>query len=187
MALWVRVRRTVDAIGSVASLLLIAGLPAFWIRSYLVSDSFRHVSADARGNIQVASFVASNRGCLNIQFNFWRFTHAFAIRDSGWRYDKGPTWPHPDLKAHPRTRVLFDTAGIQASSNWDPSLGRTRRTYWLRLPYWLLSLILLPLSIRHVARSVRQYHRLQSGHCARCGYDLRFSTERCPECGTANR
>ena len=34
-------------------------------------------------------------------------------------------------------------------------------------------------------RQRQQRVRIRKGQCAQCGYDLRASTERCPECGTA--
>ena len=55
------------------------------------------------------------------------------------------------------------------------------------LPYWFLLLLFapgaLPLIHRLRARH-RRARRLRLNHCLSCGYDLRASADRCPECGT---
>ena len=38
--------------------------------------------------------------------------------------------------------------------------------------------------IPEYCREAAQLRRLRNGLCLRCGYDLRGSSERCPECGT---
>jgi hypothetical protein len=56
----------------------------------------------------------------------------------------------------------------------------------LIFPYWaLLPLVTVPLvlAIRWELRARRRAWRLRSGLCPDCGYDLRASPERCPECG----
>jgi hypothetical protein len=58
----------------------------------------------------------------------------------------------------------------------DPRVGLT-------FPHWALTLILgaLPVSF---ALAVARRARHSMNRCARCGYDLRATPNRCPECGT---
>jgi hypothetical protein len=58
------------------------------------------------------------------------------------------------------------------------------RRWNLVLPWWLLAGTLLVLPIAWYARRRRDRRRARTGACAVCGYDLRATPERCPECGT---
>jgi hypothetical protein len=51
------------------------------------------------------------------------------------------------------------------------------------VPNWFAVLLfaIAPARVWHVRRRVAQ--RARTGHCVACGYDLRASPERCPECG----
>ena len=60
--------------------------------------------------------------------------------------------------------------------------------YQLKVPHWFASLVLAgPAAyclFRRYKNGLRQT-RIREGLCANCGYDLRASKDRCPECGTA--
>jgi hypothetical protein len=60
-------------------------------------------------------------------------------------------------------------------------------SFRIHLAYWILATALLPLSKRDGVRWVgwRSRRRRDAGFCPRCGYDLRATPDRCPECGTA--
>jgi hypothetical protein len=53
------------------------------------------------------------------------------------------------------------------------------------IPFWWIALA----SAVYPAIALRRRYVLErraiTGHCLACGYDLRASTDRCPECGTA--
>ncbi|MBC8108059.1 MAG: hypothetical protein H7Z14_15845 [Anaerolineae bacterium] len=97
----------------------------------------------------------------------------------------------PRLHWHTKTysnRVTFDTPagpwhGFELITNvTNGSMARgTEHTIWF--PYWALAVPLaIPLVVAGYRRS-RITTRHESRLCLSCGYDLRASKDRCPECG----
>ena len=84
------------------------------------------------------------------------------------------------------------TANIRHGFLWMNLNGGTLSTPMARVqltcraagaPMWILGVpLLVPLAILSI-RNRRSVRRRQAGLCLRCGYDLRASPDRCPECG----
>ena len=58
---------------------------------------------------------------------------------------------------------------------------------WI-IPYWAMVIptgIAIAIQVRRAIIRHRERRRTKRGQCVTCGYDLRASKERCPECGTA--
>lgn len=54
--------------------------------------------------------------------------------------------------------------------------------YWA-VPYWAVLAAALPLPLWRLRKWHRRRRRMRTGLCPRCGYDLRATPGRCPECG----
>lgn len=52
------------------------------------------------------------------------------------------------------------------------------------IPYWAAIAVWTPVIVGLLWRRYRAFHAIPPGHCRTCGYDLRATPERCPECGT---
>lgn len=92
------------------------------------------------------------------------------------------SWPRLDAVS----RVMSET-----ESQGEDGRGGTYMADWLHgvrlwIPFWLLASLaaVLPILWMKAIWSDRRFGRVHLGLCSRCGYDLRASKDRCPECGT---
>jgi hypothetical protein len=63
------------------------------------------------------------------------------------------------------------------------SAGLRSRVDRIQLPYWPLVILFALIPLVRAARRLKRWLRLRPGCCSVCGYDLRATPDRCPECG----
>ena len=61
----------------------------------------------------------------------------------------------------------------------------SRRYTAYAVPYWAPLAVAIVPAVLAVTRFVRRWSRARRGRCPGCGYDLRMTADRCPECGEA--
>ena len=108
-----------------------------------------------------------------------------APTSNGVNYHHSGIDPVPEFQPD-RTKLGF--AYVSRVSGWrERGTNRrvTRTTQQLSFPAWLPAFLTAILPIRWLATPIRQRRLRKRGFCPSCGYDLRASTDRCPECGIA--
>ena len=83
-------------------------------------------------------------------------------------------------------RVLSNHGGLGLQRFDPPGADGTMVVYpsILSIPYPVVALLLLVVpAVRVVARRRVASNRRRAGQCENCGYDLRATSGRCPECG----
>ena len=95
-----------------------------------------------------------------------------------WLNDGHPPPHHYMAKLDPPGLSFFRRDGQLISSGKS---GVAVVGFPLLLPLIVIALLLAPTAISFLGARFGKSH--QMGLCAKCGYDLRGSKERCPECG----
>ena len=99
-----------------------------------------------------------------------------------WIVEECPEYPQRPPRA--AQQVLLHRGGFQIVTEQAGNLISFRRTTYVTVPLWFVTLLFAAPATAIVQREWRHRTLPGPGHCVRCGYDLRASVGRCPECGT---
>lgn len=147
---------------TVSMLLCIATIP-LWVRSYRRTDSLMVLSRPQGSH----SFISSWGRLIYGRDQRLRLSSAAARwRGSSSRGAQPPAPPSPEDFA-----IVGFWYGHRSSAG----------VWAFAVPYWFLAALLSTPTVCAVYRSMRRRHPY--GHCQMCGYDLRSTRARCPECG----
>ena len=174
-------RRLFTALSALSVLLCVA-VCVLWVRSYWVGEAVYREGPSQR------LAVLSSRG----QCSAFRTTYPASAANgpTRWKYSDRGMWAEvtrrPGLyRADPAVRCYGPIAGF---GMFDKPAGPTSNfaaTREVFLPYWSLVLLTAAGPAAWYARRRRRLRSRSLGLCPACGYDLRATPERCPECGRA--
>jgi hypothetical protein len=162
------------------SMLLLAATLAIWSRSYLVRDE---ICWQRRSVQQLYSSDYGRIGYSTFQFA----PDNGGDRDWTWfRIAPGRTVPVGRYEPNELIGIGWDVSGTMPYRDGAKLYSVTAREWWI--PYRLIAALtaLLPAlwAKDHLLLQLRRRRWTRHGLCERCGYDLRASKDKCPECGT---
>ena len=162
-----RLRRRLLNLLTGLSLLLCVAACALWVRSYFVGDAWDWGTRTGRAGVD------SCRGSLSVG-RVEVPPAALATIPRGHLFISKPA----SQAASQRLKPAWSFAGFALA---HVSIGGMRATE-LHVPYWIVVLAAGVLPAVYLRRRFRVPPSTST--CRRCGYDLRATPQRCPECGT---
>ena len=168
---------------TVLSLLLCVAAVALWVRSHAVEDQIMWRRVDG------ARWVVTSPGDLVVGWELLNWS-GWPTDSYGLRYERGT--PVPAVEHVVRMLVLNVGPGDHFGQWQRMGFG----WYWWRpasgagnfarivVPLWAVVAATGALPAWRAIGTLARRRRPRPGLCATCGYDLRATPSRCPECGT---
>jgi hypothetical protein len=193
------VRRRLLNLLMVLSLLMFVATCVLWVRSFIRSDMAGWITFEGGhydGHV-CESWASSNVGevVLSRRHRWFHYTDGPPAQYSPWPL----SWfTHPadetlkvrhSATARPPHGVYFAgfSAGRYESNNSSAGGWARERQTVVSVPHWFLAAVLLAPAAKRAtdaARAARRRRLASLRRCGRCGYDLRATPKRCPECGS---
>jgi hypothetical protein len=170
----------------VAALSLVLSLATcvFWVRGYRYAESFFYNAFHVSDIHEKHYFVTSVRGTAAIGYGqVTYFTLQFATNDAR-RWAGFHCWSIPSAQRITLDYSLLHQMGFACFHLQGNTLQATNSSNTVTLPDWFIALLFLILPSMAIVRIFRRRILARQGHCAICGYDMRATPDRCPECGT---
>jgi hypothetical protein len=174
------VRRRLFTFCSAVSLLLCVAVCVLWVRSYFIADSWTVTRTHADGT----DFGAAHHGAWSERGGF-----TWSVVRRGMPAEWGAQVARE--MATPLTHRAHDVNSV-VHFYWEPPVlgfrcfrrdDGQRLIRQITLPYFAMVLATVPLPALFLRTTLRRRSRDRAGLCRQCGYDLRASPDRCPECG----
>ncbi|HEY8667494.1 MAG TPA: hypothetical protein VIL86_12565 [Tepidisphaeraceae bacterium] len=193
-------RKLFNLLAAVSLVLLacvvVAGVRSFWVADELIYLTFSR-SGEASGHM-TGTDIRLGRGAINLAFDCatasspeqvgWlsKFIKPLGFSHRIWSH-KGPVpSPHapPSVLGRAAEWLGFELAHVtEIHSEASPAFSRADH-FGVVLPAWFLALLFAILPAIWLRRRMILRKRSRLGLCKTCGYDLRATPLRCPECGT---
>ena len=167
-----RLRRFILNALTVMSAVLCVGGVGLWVRSYWVEDKVERTTGDKMMDQQ---WVTSE----------WGEMYVGTMRH-GWHY-LGLRPPEPGIhhESFPASARSADALpGFLGFGKLPDDLVRPEAHFIIVMPDWFLTGLFAAMPAAYLIRRVRRRRKPLPGYCQTCGYDLRATPDRCPECGT---
>jgi len=155
-----------------------------WVRSDKVSWTWSYDAAAAKGPTASGVYVISDSGLLLIGVETYTVLDRSQTQSGFARLGTMKRGVTIQSTAHPA--IWFDGHGFWADEYVDWQAGYINRECFVRFPWWVVNLamaIIVTPGFVLIWRERRRRWRIGRGLCVECGYDLRASPQRCPECG----
>jgi hypothetical protein len=180
-----RLRCRILPILAVASGMLAVGVCVMWVRSKLLFEEWNVLAPPANGAHIIRWKVTSLNGGIGLM----------VPGGGASRVGEDPTQPlgliwYQRGRAHP---TAYPAGSIPDRLPWHGFIFARRgwnlpRTLpplhlYITVPYWSVLAVTAALPTLWVVRRRRERIRNQASTCRVCGYDLRATPDRCPECG----
>jgi hypothetical protein len=181
------IRRRIILVVSLLSPLLFAALLVSWVRSYYDSDvwAIRHGRRDGGGPVVTHSaMLMSGAGCIGVRAGRWSEPDSSALRKEFPNGLSGVHEAHPlPATGYPLVGSFWNRIGFHFAIDRFSGPADTEAAFTLVVPHWLpLWLSAAPTALWLMRRRRDRLCR-RFGLCVGCGYDIRATPDRCPECG----
>jgi hypothetical protein len=165
-----RLARRSFVLAALLSALVFAATCVLWWRSYARYESFTVVRPTWHCG------VTSVRGGMSLCLWTFGFPDAQSLQQKRSRQRR--SWSHQSMATTTMNHIAY---GFYSSSGTSAK-GFRQDARFFTFPHWSLAAASAVAPLAYVVHLLRRRAR-PPGHCAACGYDLRASPDRCPECG----
>jgi hypothetical protein len=170
-------RRLFNALAGLSLVLCVATV-LLWVRSYWVGEMFRlGVSRNGADVVFWRLKIVTGRGGIQAWFGRGTTNYSNPTMLGNLRHFPMPLRYPFDAYINPPPRTLIGFQAFHSSS-------QSERYFGVTAPMWFWLAVFLPPPLLAIRANRRERRARRLGHCDQCGYDLRATPDRCPECGS---